>query len=207
MSSFSFANIRFIQSAASLKDAPLLENLQGEPLPEVAVVGRSNVGKSSLLNSLFSQKNLVKTSRTPGKTQLINFFAIPNEICFVDLPGYGFAQVPEAIRAKWGPMVQGYLTKRHALKLILFLFDIRRMPNSDDHQMMRWVIHSNKPAILVLTKVDTVGKTVCARNTAAILSALQIEADVVHFSVPDHRGRKELLAAIRELMKENNGTP
>lgn len=200
MSGFSFAEIQFIQSAATINQAPLLVNLQGEPLPEVAVVGRSNVGKSSLLNALFCRKNLVKTSSTPGKTQLMNFFAIPNQICFVDLPGYGFAQVPEKIRLKWGPMVQGYLTKRSSLKLILFLFDIRRMPNSDDRQMMRWMIHSGKPAILVLTKVDTVGKTVCTRNTAAILHALEIEADVVHFSIPDHRGRKELLAAIRDLL-------
>lgn len=214
MSSFSFANISFVQSAASYKQAPLLVNLQGEPLPEVAVVGRSNVGKSSLLNEVFRRKNLVKTSSTPGKTQLINFFAIPNQICFVDLPGYGFANVPANIRKKWGPMVQGYLEQREALKLVLFLFDIRRMPNEDDHQMMRWIMHSGKPAVLVLTKVDTVGRSICARNTAAILKAFNIDADVVHFSTPDHRGRKELLAAIRDLLSTStqdfegeDGTP
>lgn len=214
MSSFAFTDIRFIQSAASNRQCPHLVNLQGQSLPEIAVVGRSNVGKSSLLNLLFRRKNLVKTSCTPGKTQLINFFAIPNQVCFVDLPGYGFANVPAKIRAQWGPMVQNYLEQREPLKLILLLFDIRRMPNDDDFQMLQWILHSGKPAILVLTKIDTIGKSVCARNTAAILRALNIEADVVHFSVPNNQGRKELLAAIRDLLEtseqypeENDGTP
>lgn len=197
MSAFSFAHVQFIASAASYKQAPKLLDSKGEPLAQIAVVGRSNVGKSSLLNVLFRRKNLVKTSSTPGKTQLINFFAIPDQICFVDLPGYGFAKVPEQVRAKWGPMVQDYLTNSPNLKLIVFLFDIRRMPNEDDQQMMRWILHSQKPAILVLTKIDTVGKSVCQRSTAAILKALHVDADVVHFSATKNVGRRELLAAIR----------
>src|SRR5438067_9089455 len=116
----------FIKTAVHPKDYPVIRDESGNILPEVAVVGRSNVGKSTLLNHLFHTKNLVKTSATPGKTQALNFFVLNDKIAFADLPGYGYAEVPAAIKKQWGPIMKAYLEKRDTLKLILFLLDIRR---------------------------------------------------------------------------------
>ena len=131
-----FQKATFVKSAVKKNDYPIIRNESGVILPEIAIAGRSNVGKSSLLNHLFLSKNLVKTSSIPGKTQLINFFSIDDTFAFVDLPGYGYAKVPQAIRQDWGPMIQTYLEPRESLKVILFLFDIRREPNEDDYKFM-----------------------------------------------------------------------
>ena len=139
-----FKNAKFVKTGMTPKDFPVMRDLSGDPLPEVAVAGRSNVGKSSLLNNLFQHKGLVKTSSTPGKTQAINFFSLNDMLAFVDLPGYGYAEVPEKIRKQWGPMVQGIWNAGQRLKLILFLFDIRRMPNEDDEQFLEWVARNQK---------------------------------------------------------------
>src|SRR5262245_55930539 len=138
MKKYLFRNAKFIKTAVKAKDYPVLRDLSGNILPEIAVAGRSNVGKSSLLNHLFHSPNLVKTSSTPGKTQALNFFTVNDELTFVDLPGYGYAKVPQSIRKEWGPMVQEYLQKREMLKLILFLFDIRRLPNEEDIEFLEW---------------------------------------------------------------------
>ena len=147
---------KFVKTAILPKDYPVIRNIRGKILPEIAVAGRSNVGKSSLLNHLFHSRHLVKTSSTPGKTQALNFFIFEDEIAFADLPGYGYAQVPHGVKKQWGPMVQAYLEKRETLKLILFLMDIRRIPNEDDLQFLDWVVHCQKSMIMVLTKVDKV---------------------------------------------------
>lgn len=151
-----FKNPKFITSAVQPSGYPNPKSPQGEALPEIAVLGRSNVGKSSLLNDLFQSKGLVKTSSIPGKTQLINFFTLNNQLTFVDLPGYGYAKVPLETRKKWGPMIQHYLEKRPNLKIILFLFDIRRLPTEEDIALMSWIKARNKPVLLILTKVDKV---------------------------------------------------
>src|ERR1700676_4011688 len=129
MAKYAFKNAKYIKSAVHPKDYPTQRDSRGHVMPEIAVAGRSNVGKSSLLNHLFQHKGLVKTSSVPGKTQLLNFFTLDGKLAFVDLPGYGYAQVPISVRKRWGPMVQEYLEKRQQLKVILFLFDIRRIPN------------------------------------------------------------------------------
>ncbi|HEY4831767.1 MAG TPA: ribosome biogenesis GTP-binding protein YihA/YsxC, partial [Waddliaceae bacterium] len=114
-----FRKAKFVKTALLPKDYPNLKTPSGDNIPEIAVAGRSNVGKSSLLNHLFQCKGLVKTSSSPGKTQALNFFAVDEMLAFVDLPGYGFANVPEKVRKQWGPMIQTYLENRPTLKLIL----------------------------------------------------------------------------------------
>lgn len=209
MSGFLFRNPKFIKTAINPKDYPVLRDLSGDLLPEIAVAGRSNVGKSSLLNNLFQCHGLVKTSSTPGKTQAINFFTLGNNLAFVDLPGYGYAKVSMSVRKNWGPMVQNYLENRDTLQLMLFLFDIRRMPNEDDFQLLNWIMHQQKAMILVLTKVDKVTQSERAINTRKILEALNLEnLHYVHYSVPKDVGRKKLIALINDALspEESNET-
>jgi GTP-binding protein len=204
-----FKNPKFITTAMAPKDFPVLRNKSGNIVDEIAVAGRSNVGKSSLLNDVFQSKNMVKTSSTPGKTQAINFFILNDKLGFVDLPGYGFAEVPAEVRRKWGPMVQGYLQEREQLKLVLLLFDIRRMPNEEDMQMLEWAAHYNKSLILVLTKVDKVNQSEKIQNTRKILKAFNTEnLHYVHYSVPKSVGRRELIHMVMDALKseeEANG--
>lgn len=196
---------KFIKTAILPKDYPLIRNSNGQILPEVAVAGRSNVGKSSLLNHLFLSKHLVKTSSVPGKTQALNFFTFEDQIAFADLPGYGYAQVPQSVKKEWGPMVQNYLEKRETLKLILFLMDIRRIPNQDDLQFLDWVVHCEKSMILVLTKVDKVKREERKANTAKILEALGAgNIHYVNYSTTKNQGRRELLAMIHDALIEES---
>lgn len=191
-------NPQFIKTAVWEKDYPVLRNLQGDLMPEIAVAGRSNVGKSSLLNNLF-RKDLVKTSATPGKTQHINFFTVNDSIGFVDLPGYGYAEVPASVRKQWGPMVQAYLEKREQLKMMLLLFDIRRKPNEDDLLMYNWARYNQVPVVLVLTKVDKVGANEKRSQTQKILTAFDDESlPYLHYSVTKNVGRIELIHKIEE---------
>lgn len=203
MAKYLFKNPRFVKSAAKAKDYPTIKNDAGIELPEVAVAGRSNVGKSSLLNDLFQSRDLVKTSSIPGKTQLINFFSLNDALVFVDLPGYGYAKVPMEMRKKWGPMIQEYLDKRPTLKLILFLFDVRRVPNDEDRQFIEWVADSEKSLILVLTKVDKVSANEKSANTRKILQAFNCQnLHHVHYSTTKNVGRRELIAMILEALAE-----
>ena len=200
-----FRNAKFATSAANTKGYPKLVDKKGHLLPEIAVAGRSNVGKSSLLNHLFQTKGLVKTSATPGKTQLINFFTVDDKLAFVDLPGYGYAAVPLPLKQKWGPMIQDYLTQREQLKLILFLFDIRRIPNQDDLQLLEWIIHANKAVILVFTKVDKVTRNEKVANTKQILEAFGVGLQYVCTSALKNQGRGELAGMIQEALQEEEG--
>jgi GTP-binding protein len=205
---YSFKKAKFVTSATHPKDFPTLKDAKGRLLPEIAVAGRSNVGKSSLLNDLFLSKNLVKTSSTPGKTQLLNFFTVDDALCFVDLPGYGFAEVPLSVRKKWGPMIQSYLEKRESLKVLLCLFDIRRLPNEEDLQMLEWAVYYQKAVILVLTKVDKVGQGEKIKNTKAILEAFGMaNLHYTHYSVTKNIGRKSLIGMLCDALSDelNNG--
>jgi GTP-binding protein len=189
----------FVKTAVWPEDYPVIRNLGGAILPEIAVVGRSNVGKSSLLNTLFQSKDLVKTSSTPGKTQHLNFFKFNNEMSFADLPGYGYAMVPSSVKKQWGPMVRAYLEKRESLGIILFLLDIRRIPNEEDMQFIEWALHHEKPFILVLTKIDKVNQKEMRIYTQRILDALNLDdLHYIHFSVPKRRGERELMALLHE---------
>lgn len=126
--------------------------------PEVAIVGRSNVGKSSLLNMLCEQKNLARVSKTPGRTQLINFFSIENKAYLVDLPGYGYADVPESVQSQWDSMMHNYLAQREQLLGLLLLLDIRRTPSEHDKMMFEWCMERELPVLIVLTKTDKVSR-------------------------------------------------
>jgi len=198
---------KFIKTAIKPKDYPVIRNLKGQLLPEIAVAGRSNVGKSSLLNHLFHTKHLVKTSAVPGKTQALNFFVFEDRVAFADLPGYGYAQVPQSVKKQWGPMVRAYLEERETLKLILFLMDIRRIPNEGDLQFLDWVVHSQKSMILVLTKVDKVNRNEKKLNTTKILDALGAgNIHYVYYSATKNQGRRELLAMIHDALgSEDDG--
>lgn len=192
----------FIKSAVKSSDYPIVKNDRGQILPEIAIAGRSNVGKSSLINDLTNIK-LAKVSATPGKTQLINFFNIDKKVCLVDLPGYGFAKVPLEMRKEWGPMVQNYLESRETLKLILFLFDIRRIPNEEDLQLIEWANYSNKELVVVLTKADKVSKQELVENSKKILNLLSITKEkALHYSVPKKQGQVELKNRLSQIFKE-----
>ncbi len=195
-------NPKFVKTAVRPKDYPVLRNPSGKLIPEIAVAGRSNVGKSSLLNHLFQTKGLVRTSSTPGKTQMLNFFTLDDELAFADLPGYGFAKVPLSIREQWGPMVQTYLGKRETLKLIFFLFDIRRMPNEDDRRLLEWISYNQLAMILVFTKIDKVKKNQKVANTQKILKTFDVEnLHYVHYSVTKNQGRNELISMIKDALE------
>lgn len=188
----SFQNARFLKTAVKPEHFPDFGTL-----PEIAVVGRSNVGKSTLLNHLFKAKNLVKTSSTPGKTQAVNFFSVEETLIFADLPGYGYAKVPLHERKKWGTLIERYLCEKP--NLILFLIDIRRTPNADDLQMLEWIEASGIPAILVLTKVDKVKQGERARQTKNIVSRLN-NLTYVHYSAIKNEGRNQLIYRISEVL-------
>lgn len=203
MKQYAFKNAKFIKTAIQPKDYPVLRDLSGDILPEIAVAGRSNVGKSSLLNHLFQSPGLVKTSSTPGKTQALNFFTLNNQLAFVDLPGYGYAEVPLSVKKQWAPMIQNYLQQRESLKLILFLFDIRRMPNEEDYKLIEWISHANKSMILVLTKVDKVTQSVQKANTNKIIAAFHTgNLHHVAYSVTKNVGRHTLMAMLIDAMKD-----
>ncbi|MEC7839896.1 MAG: ribosome biogenesis GTP-binding protein YihA/YsxC [Chlamydiota bacterium] len=203
MPKFNFKDPVFIKTALKEEHYPTLRDEHGNEMVEIAVAGRSNVGKSSLLNHLFQRKGLVKTSATPGKTQALNFFTVDDSLALVDLPGYGFAKVPHHVRKTWGPMVQQYLDGRPTLKLVLLLFDIRRVPNADDFQMMDWLIHSGHAVIVVLTKVDKVKANERKANTQKILKAFNIDnLYYTYYSSTKNVGRKELISMVNDALSD-----
>ncbi len=184
----------FVTSAAKPSQYPPVR------YPEIAFSGRSNVGKSSLINTLVDRKHLVKTSSTPGRTQLINFFDINNNITFVDLPGYGYAKVPEAVRKKWGPMIETYLSTRKTLKGVVVIMDTRRIPRQEEHDLIDWLKYFSIAGILVLTKSDKLSKTQRLKQQTAIAEALEIKpTELILFSAKSRQGRDTLWDAILSL--------
>jgi GTP-binding protein len=184
----------FITSATKPDQYPPLK------YPEMAFAGRSNVGKSSLINTLVNRKRLVKTSSTPGRTQLINFFDINNRITFVDLPGYGYANVPTAVRKKWGPMIETYLSGRRSLKGVVVIMDIRRVPREEEHNLIAWLEHYSIARILVLTKTDKLSKTKQDKQRAAVARSLDVDSiELIMFSTKSRKGREDVWDAIVSL--------
>ena len=170
-------------------------------LPEIAFSGRSNVGKSSLINVLVNRKRLVKTSSTPGRTQLVNFFDINDTITFVDLPGYGWAKVPASVRKNWGPMIETYLSGRNTLKGVVVILDIRRTPREEEHNLIAWLEHYSIASILVLTKADKLSKTKMARQHAVVARELALDAgDLILFSAKSRQGREDVWKAIENVL-------
>lgn len=170
-------------------------------LPEVAFAGRSNVGKSSLINALVNKKHLVKTSSRPGRTQTINFFVVNKQYHFVDLPGYGFAEVPLQVRAGWKDMVEDYLRSRKSLKLVVIILDIRRVPGSDDVALMRWLEAAGIPFLAVLTKADKLSNNRQTEQLKIIRQRLLLKPEAtIIFSALTHQGRLEVLRYISKAL-------
>ena len=185
----------FIKSAVKPSQYPLADP------PEIAFAGRSNVGKSSLINKLLNRRHLVKTSSTPGRTQLINFFSINEGFTFVDLPGYGYAKVPLNIRKKWGPMVETYLSSRETLKGIVLILDIRRMPREEERDLINWLNYYRLSSILVLTKIDKLSKSKQGKQRKEIAESLSLEdSDLILFSAKTGFGKEVLWPAIETLL-------
>jgi GTP-binding protein len=177
-------------------------------LPEIAFAGRSNVGKSSLINVLVNRKHLVKTSSTPGRTRLINFFEINCKMGFVDLPGYGYAKVPESVRKTWGPMIETYLSTRKTLRGVTVILDIRRTPRQEEFDLISWLQHYFIPGIFVLTKTDKLSKNKQAQKLDLIARVLERDKnDFVLFSAKSRRGRGTLWKAILSLVNLEDHPP
>lgn len=188
-----------IKSAEFVTSAVKPAHYPPTDFPEVAFAGRSNVGKSSLINTLVRRKHLVKTSSTPGRTQLINFFLINDALSMVDLPGYGYAKVPQAVKKQWGPMVETYLSQRPCLKAVVLLMDIRRTPRAEESQFMEWLHHYRIPYILVLTKADKLSKTKIRHQQQLNAQTLGIEdKGLILFSAKTRLGVEVLWQRIEE---------
>lgn len=172
----------------------------GEGQPEIAFAGRSNVGKSSLINRLVNRKTLARTSSSPGKTRLLNFYYINKDFYFVDLPGYGFAKVARDIKAQWGKMIEDYLKNRPNLKAVVHLIDIRHAPSMEDRQMHDWLKHFGIPVIIAATKADKIPRGKWQKHTRLIIESLQPLPDspVIIFSAETGQGRDEMWAAINQ---------
>ena len=190
-----------IKSAEFITSATKPSRYPKRALPEIAFAGRSNVGKSSLINTLVNRKHLVKTSSTPGRTQLINFFDINGQMGFVDLPGYGYAKVPVSVRKKWGPMIETYLSDRETLSGVVVIMDIRRIPRQEELNLLAWLNHYAIASILVLTKTDKLSKNKQAQQHQLIARALERpKNDFILFSAKTRRGKDALWNAILSLV-------
>ena len=159
-------------------------------LPEIAFAGRSNVGKSTLINSLLNRKKLVKTSSTPGKTQLINFFNINDKFHFVDLPGYGFAKVPENVRKQWQRLIESYLQERESLRNVVLIIDSRHGPTEQDRQLKEWLDYYERPVLIVASKVDKLKRGQIQKHLKIIRQDLALDTTpLAHSSL--EKGRRE----------------
>ena len=195
-----FRSMKPIRSVSFIKSATKIDQCPRHDLPEIAFIGRSNVGKSSLLNSLVNKKNLARISNTPGRTQCINFFKIEENFCFVDLPGYGFAKVPDHIRAQWKPMIEGYLLQRDLLCRVILIIDARHAPTRQDVLMWNWLHAYQRTVLLVVTKIDKIPKNQRPKQTALIRETLNLtpEYPLFLFSAITGEGVKPLWHAIFE---------
>jgi GTP-binding protein len=187
---------RFVAGAATPKGVP------PESLPEVAFAGRSNVGKSSLLNRLVARRGLARVSKTPGRTQQLNFFSINEAVLFVDLPGYGFANVPLAVRDRWRALVESYLVSRRALCGVVVIVDVRRGVLAEDEQLLEFLAVKGIPAVLVVTKVDKLGRGERLQQLRRI-GAQRRATPVVAFSATTGEGVADLWRAVETLLKQH----
>ena len=197
-----------IKSTEFIKSATRPAHYPEGDLPEIAFAGRSNVGKSSLVNVLVNRKNLVRTSSTPGRTQLINFFQVNDDFMLVDLPGYGYAKVPLAVKKDWRPMMETYLSKRRNLRGVVLILDIRRTPVEEDLQMLAWLRAFSIAPIIVVTKCDKVSKNERAKQSAIIMARMGLEkGDLNFFSALSKEGKDGIWARIDALLDQANALP
>ena len=177
-------------------------------LPEVAFAGKSNVGKSSLINGLMNRKALARTSAQPGKTQTINFYKINDELDLVDLPGYGYARVTPAEKEKWGKMIENYLHTSRNLKAVFLLIDIRHDPSANDRQMYEWILHNGYEPIIIATKLDKLKRSQVQKNLKAIREGLQLRkgTTVIPYSAETKQGREEIWDLVDQILASSGET-
>lgn len=173
--------------------------------PEVAFAGKSNVGKSSLINALMNRKSLARTSAQPGKTQTINYYNVNDAVYFVDLPGYGYAKASEEVKAKWGKMIEDYLHKSKQLKAVFLLIDIRHAPSENDRIMYDWIVNQGYHPIIIATKLDKINRSQTQKQVKLIKTTLQVEPDtvIIPFSAETKQGREEIYDIIDAIIQGN----
>ncbi|MBR5642274.1 MAG: YihA family ribosome biogenesis GTP-binding protein [Firmicutes bacterium] len=196
-------SVEFLTSAAKKSQYP------PEGVPEIAFAGRSNVGKSSLINLLMNRKKLAKVSQNPGKTRTINFFVVNGSFRIVDLPGYGYAKVSKAEAEKWGPMMEEYLSGRPDLLKVVQLVDVRHAPSAQDKQMYEYLQYYGLDGLVVATKADKVGRSELNRNLAVIRRELKLKKDdrVIPVSALNKTGTEEVLSAMEEILAGYHNDP
>jgi len=194
-----FVDIKLLTTAVKYEQYP------DESLPEIALVGRSNVGKSSLINCLANRKNIARTSSTPGKTATINFYEIAGKYRIVDLPGYGYAKVSKVEKEKWAAMIEGYLARRSNLVQVIQLVDARHKPTADDKMMFDWIKSYNYEPLVVATKLDKLKKSQIEGNLTAIYDELQLGDDsvLIPFSSETREGREQVIELIDYVLTED----
>lgn len=197
----SVVQAEFIISAAGEAQYP------ADGLPEIALSGRSNVGKSSLINRLIHRKNLARTSSQPGKTQTLNYYRIDEAFYFVDLPGYGYAKVSKTMRQQWGQMIEHYLLHREPLRLVLHIIDVRHPPTKDDQLMYAWLGHHGIPRKVIATKADKIGKNKWPKHVKAIRTGLEMGSgeQPLLFSAETGLGQEELWEKIHAAVSPPSG--
>ncbi len=173
--------------------------------PEFAFAGKSNVGKSSLINALMNRKAYARTSSQPGKTQTINFYNINDALYYVDLPGYGYAKVAQEVKAKWGKMIENYLHQSPMLKRVFLLIDIRHDPSVNDKTMYDWIVYNGYQPVIIATKLDKINRSQVQKHMKMVRQGLEIGQDVtvIPFSAETKQGRDEIWALIEEMMGES----
>ncbi len=173
-------------------------------LPEVAFAGKSNVGKSSLINALMNRKSLARTSSQPGKTQTINFYNVNDAVYFVDLPGYGYAKVSLEIKAKWGKMIENYLRKSKQLKMVFLLIDIRHEPSENDRTMYDWILKMGFTPVIVATKLDKINRSQIQKQVKIVREGLKAKREtvIIPFSAETKQGREEIYALLDQMLEE-----
>ena len=181
--------------------------LPNNSLPEFAFAGKSNVGKSSLINAFMNRKSLARISSQPGKTQTINYYNINNEMYLVDLPGYGYAKVSESVKEQWGKMIERYLKKSPTLKAVFLLVDIRHEPSANDVQMFDWINANGFDRIVIATKADKISKGAVQKQVSIIKKTLKCQADtiIIPFSAEDKRGLTDIYDIADKYLAEING--
>lgn len=174
--------------------------------PEIAFAGKSNVGKSSLINALMNRKSYARTSAQPGKTQTINFYNINDELYYVDLPGYGYATASVEVKAKWGKMIERYLQNSHQLKAVFLLIDIRHEPSENDRTMYEWVLSQGYKPIIIATKLDKINRSQIDKHIKMLKNGLEVEKGtiVIPFSATTKQGRDEIYKLMEDIVANNS---